>query len=92
MSFRNSLMASLKMVIKRYQGRLMALNIFSVNRISASSVARHFPSSSALRSTFEDLPTLAPKVLYCTSNLPSSSFLSLSSCSRFANSDYNRFF
>lgn len=65
----------------------MALNIFSVNKISAYRVALHLPSSSALRSTLEDLPTFASRALYCTNSLPSSSFLSLSSCSLLASSE-----
>jgi len=49
-------------------------------------VALHFPSSSALRSTLEDLPILASKALYCTNKRPNSSFLSLSSCYLLASS------
>ena len=38
---------------------LIALKIFSVSKISDSRVALHLPSSSALRSTLDDLPILA---------------------------------
>ena len=69
----------------------MALNTFSVKRIYASRVALHFPSSSALRSTFDDLPILASKALYCTNSLPSSSVLSRNSCSFLLRSASKRF-
>jgi len=48
-------------------------------------VALHFAESSALLSTFDDFPTFPSRALYWTSNLPSYSFLSRSSCSLLAN-------
>ena len=68
-------------------GRLIALKIFSVSKISALRVALHFPSSYGPLYSFDGLPTFLSKFLYSTKSLLFSAFRIFSSCSFLVKSD-----